>query len=317
MPVYADPSYIAFHNPLTRSIYALGLELVVLAGAALTLRHALTRYRKGDRYHLFQWIVITSYGILMELLAFNYYQNYDHATFTVQLYHGKLPLYVTGVYVVLHYTGLKTIERLRLAFLPEALLAGFAICLLDVPFDTIGVEARWWIWSFTDRNVEARWLGVPVTSYYWYMVFGAVLVGLCRALKGRIERRPLAVYVALGPLMGVAIIVLGILAFLPFHALKAAGVPDGVVVAGHMALCVVLALSVRAERVDPPAIEPRIVAGAFLGFHVVTMLGLWSSGALTEAPARLAAVLGAVGGSIVLGWVLPLRKGAPALVAER
>ncbi len=309
LPIHADPTYLAFSNPFVRPWHQLALELVVFACFALTIRHALLGFRRGERHHAFEWMVILLYGVFMELIAFEFIRNYVHAQFTIELYHRELPLYVTCIYVVFHYTGLKVVERLRLSFVAEALLVGFAICMLDVPFDIVGVDARWWTWSTTDPNVHALWLGVPVTSYYWYMLFGAVFASLCRALRGRIERP--VVMLAVAPPIALAIIALGTLAFVPFHILKARGVTDGTIVAVHMALCAGLAL--RTPRVAAP-LDPslRVIVLAHYGLQSVVLLSRWPS----QAALKVAAVLAAISASLVLTQIahprLLARAPAPA-----
>src|SRR5207247_1998784 len=45
-PQFADPTSVAFHSPFAHPLHLLVLELVVLAGFVLTLRHALGAYRR-------------------------------------------------------------------------------------------------------------------------------------------------------------------------------------------------------------------------------------------------------------------------------
>jgi len=227
---------IAFKSPLAQPWHQLALEIVMLVCFALTLRHAMSGWKTGRRYLMFDWLVALSYGIAMELIAFTWLDNYTHAQFTVQLYHHKLPLYVTALYVIFHYTGLRLAERQRAGLVEEALLAGLFICLIDVPFDLTGIAAGWWTWSDKDPNLAARWAGVPVTSFYWYLTFGAIMSALCRLLRAKKTRLWLA------PPIGLAVIPLGAIAFLPFHGLRWLGVPAGVIVAVHAGACVLLAL---------------------------------------------------------------------------
>ena len=317
LPPHADPTYLAFANPFDRPLHFFGLELVVFACFALTVHHAVSRYRAGDRYHLFQLFAIFAYGVTMEMLAFNFFQNYDHGLFSIQLYHRKLPLYVTCIYIVLHYTGLETVQRLKLGAIPEALVVGLAICLLDVPFDIVGVDAKWWVWSATDRDLAFRWLGVPVTSFYWYLLFGAIFALLCRGLRKRLERRSLVAFVALAPLVGFAVIVLGIIGFLPFHGLEALGVGAGTIVLGHALGCIAVAFLARRGAPAPASRVVTIVPVALLAWFVFVLVLLWSRGEVAEAPAKLAqiAVAGAV--SLALGWLAPsLRRGRVAIDAS-
>jgi hypothetical protein len=282
-------SYIALANPLAHPLHFLGLELVFSVCFALTIRDVRARYGRGERYALFQWLVIFAYGVAMELLAFNAFPDYEHGQFTAQLYHHKLPLYVTFVYVVFHYTGLRLVSRWRLGPLAEAVASGLAILLLDVPFDLAGAAAGWWTWHPSSHDVAQRWLGVPLTSYEWYLLFGAVLVWMCRAVRGRIERRSVGAYVALAPLVAVAIIVIGIIGFLPFHALEALGVPDGGIVAAHAAFAAVVAVRARWAGAQPRAPGELVaIPIALAGWNIGVIAVLWRTGDAAGGPARLA-----------------------------
>ena len=295
-------SYLAFNSPVADRV---GLELVFLACFVLTLKDVRAAWRAGDRGVAWQWLVALSYGVSMELIAYNFLDNFWHARFTVQLYHQKLPLYVVFVYPVFLFTGLRLVQRWRLPALPEALPAGLAMGFLDVPFDTAGIAVGWWTWSAKDPNLAVRWLGVPVTSYYWYLIFGAVYSLLCRVLRPRLEGRRLALAAAVAPLAGLGVIVFGVLGFLPFHALKALGVPDGAVVGAHLAGCALLLCLVR------PRAEPAPL-GALLA--VPFLLGAWHIFVLSTLPhaaLALAVSLAAVAGLARLAFPLaPLRAHA-------
>ncbi len=300
-----DPSsFIAVESPLAHPLHFVGLELVFAVCFGLTIRDVAARYRRGERYALFVWLVVFVYGVAMELIAFNAFPDYVHGRFTVQLFHRQLPLYVTFVYVVFHYTGLMLAWRGRipgptaapggrLGALREAVVCGLAILLLDVPFDIAGAGARWWTWVSAgargNHDVTQRWLGVPLTSYEWYLLFGAVLAWLCRALRPRVEGKSVATYVVLAPVVALAVIVLGIVGFLPFHALEAIGVPDAAIVATHAA--VALALAIRARRSEPEgaplsglaAIPPLLAV-----WHVAMIAWLWRVGGVSDGPSKLA-----------------------------
>jgi hypothetical protein len=261
---------MAFANPFSHPLHRFALEIVVLACFALTLRHAAIRYRAGERRYLFQLVAIVVYGITMELIAFNYIQSYEHATFTVELYRGLLPLYVTFVYVVIHYTGLVLVQRLGLRWFPEAVVAGLAMALLDLPFDITGVDAKWWSWSSADPNNAVRWFGVPVTSFEWYLLFGGALAALCRALRARVERWHAATWLALAPAVAIGIIVVGTIAFLPFHAFVALGASPGAVVAAHAAIALVVAIVARRSATPAPT-EAISVVALMYGFHAARL----------------------------------------------
>lgn len=302
--------FVALSSPLSRPWHFTVLELAVLASTLLVLGHAIARYREGDRRHLFQWIVITSYGVQMELIAFNFLSNYEHGQFTIQLYHGQLPLYVTGLYGSFMYTGLKIAERMRVHPIAEAFLAGFAMCLIDVPFDLAGVALGWWRWLDTDPVLAYRWLGVPVTSYYWYLAFGAVAAALCRVTWARMEKRSFSLAAVVALVCGTLVIVLGVLAFLPFHGLHALGLSHGALVAIHLAGCAILALGVRGlskERTHPAIVLVVLV----LPSAMVAIL-IASAAEVDDPALRIALSLAAVLGLAALASVLPLRRTASA-----
>ena len=213
-------------------------------------------------------------------------------------YHHQLPLYVTFVYVVFHYTGLRLVTRMKLGFVAEAVTCGLAILLIDVPFDIAGADARWWTWLPSGHDVTQRWLGVPLTSYEWYLIFAAVLAGMCRAVRGKVEARSALAYLALAPVVAVGIIVVGIVGFLPFHALEAAGVPDGAIVAAHAA--VALGIAMRARAVGTWERAPRglgAIPVVLAAWHVGVIAVLWRMGEAAGGGEKLgvAVVASAVG----------------------
>jgi hypothetical protein len=216
---------VAFNNPFELPWSFLALEAIVLTWAALTFRHARRAHQRGDRAAWITWLTIFVYGLVMEIVSYNFVDNFAHGQFTVMFYDRQLPLYVTAVYPVLLYTGITAARALRLPPVREAIAAGILIVSLDMPFDILGPREGWWRWFDDDPNIAYRWAGVPVTSYYWHLAFGGILAYLtARASR---ERTPPAWFTA--PLT-VATIVLGVIAFLPFHGLKALGVSDGVIV---------------------------------------------------------------------------------------
>jgi hypothetical protein len=262
------------------------LELVVYACAIATFAHAARAWRGGDRLPLFTWATVFAYGLTMELISYNFIHSFTHAQFMVMLYHRQLPLYVTAVYPVLLYTGIATARRFGLGWASEAVLAGMLIVALDVPYDVMGPIAGWWRWSDGDPNVAYRWLGVPVTSYYWHLSFGAALCALTRLVGGR----RLVMAIPLGALT----IVCGFVAFVPFHLLKAAGVADGTFVAAALALAGVVAVrALRAPRRPGADLLLLAVPVLFYAFHVMVALGAGSAAALAVVLAVTAAAAAA------------------------
>ncbi len=230
-------SFITIHDPTSLPLSFVALELGVMVWAALTLRHAVRAHRAGDRAALVTWLTIFVYGLVMEFGSYNLVDNFAHGQFTVMFYDQQLPLYITVVYPVLLYTGIALARRLGLSPIPSAITAGVLIVCIDVPFDITGPRLGWWRWFDNDPNIAYRWLGVPVTSYYWHLTFGSILAALtARAARDRAPPAWMCLPLSL------ATIVCGVLAFLPFHGFKAAGVSDGAIVGTALAAAAIIAV---------------------------------------------------------------------------
>jgi len=289
-PPLVDTFFITLRAPWSVRPSALGLEVTVVACGVLALLHALRERRRGDGLPLFTWLASFTYGIVMEVVSYNFIKSFAHGPFCVMFYRAQLPLYVVTVYPVLQYTGIVTARRLRSGIVAQAFTAGLLIVAMDIPFDMLGPTQGWWSWSDTDPNIAARWYGVPVTSYYWHLAFGGILAALTRALGrwGADPRRPLR-GVALALPVSVLVIVLGVISFLPFHFLKARGVPDGAIVAGLVVVSsIVFALSRRATVA--PGASLLAIPVLFYAYHLVVALGRFTAGGFGGQAAVIVAV---------------------------
>jgi hypothetical protein len=289
-----DTIPLTLYTPWSRPPVHLALEVVVVGIGFATLVHALRAHRRGDLLPVFTWITIVLYGLAMELLSYNFIENFVHAQFSVMFYHRKLPLYVTAVYPALLYTGITTARRFHFPPWAEGFAAGLLIVALDVPFDIIGPNVGWWRWSAVDPLLAYRWCGVPVTSYYWHLAFGGILAALTSALGPHVDRPRKFLLAVPASLLT---IVVGVIAFLPLHGLAAIGVSHGIVVACAWGMCAAV-LIVAPKRISES--PDRLLLAfplVFLGLHVAVGFG-----ALTVAP--LAFVLGAVGFSLAVNAVV-------------
>lgn len=225
-----DNHAITIYDPTTRPLSFLLLEVGVLVACALTLRHALAADRRGDRAARITWLTVIVYGVAMEAISYTVVQSFAHGQFTVMLWDAQLPLYVVAVYPVLLYTGIAAARALELPRAIEPIAAGLCILALDVPFDLAGPPLGWWRWWGGDPNTAVRWAGVPVTSFYWHLAFGASLAAIT-AYASR-TRRP-ALWTAI-PFTATTI-VSGVILFMPMHAFAALGLGHGTFVAAAIA----------------------------------------------------------------------------------
>jgi hypothetical protein len=304
---------VILRNPFAQPLSFVALEIVVLACGAATFVHAWRAWRRGgELLPLFTWIAIVSYGVAMEIVSYSTVDNFTHGPFTVMLYRGKLPLYVVAVYPALLYTGIAAVRRLGLPRWAEPLVCGLAIVLLDVPFDVLGPDAGWWSWSPTDPNVRVRWEGVPLTSYYWHIAFGACLALLTRSVD-RWLARPSAAKLALAPVLGAMTIVLGGLSFIPFHVLQGLGVSDGANLALLVTACLGALAFARRGAAGP---RDPLVFAIPVALHALFLGVLLARGAVTDAADKAVIVLVGSACSLALHAYAQLRGLARPARAE-
>ena len=265
-----DTIAVTLYTPWSRPVVHLGLEVTVITLGVLTFIHAWRARRSGDALPLFTWLTIFVYGVAMELLSYNFVENFVHAQFSVMFYHRKLPLYVTAVYPTLLYTGIATARRFRFPLWAEGFAAGLLIVALDIPFDIVGPNVRWWSWSRSDPLLAYRWCGVPVTSYYWHLAFGGILAALTSAIAPHL-RGPRQLMLAMPAAL--VTIVLGVVAFLPLHGLAAVGVSHGVVVAIAWTACFGVLVSAPKRRVGGRDLLLLALPATFNAFHLVVAWG--------------------------------------------
>ena len=270
-----DTAFLTLHAPWSVGLSFLGLEITVVLCGVLALLHALRARRDGDGMPLFIWGASFTYGIVMELLSYNFLTSFVHGQFTVMFYRHQLPLYVVTLYPVLQYTSIVTARRLRAGLVPQMFLAGLFIVAMDFPFDILGPTQGWWSWSASDPNMAFRWHDVPVTSYYWHLAWGGILAGLTRAFGrwGGEVQEPWRIALLALPIAFLTI-VLGAVSFLPFHFLKARGVPDGTIVAGLFAVALLVTFLSRKAAPAPSPRDARllVIPALYYAYHLLVAL---------------------------------------------
>ncbi len=277
-----DTAFITLHTPWSVGLSFFGLEVTVVLCGVLALLHALRARRAGDGAPLFIWGASFTYGIVMELLSYNFLTSFVHGQFTVMFYHHQLPLYVVTLYPVFQYTSIVTARRLRSGLVPQMLLAGLFIVAMDFPFDILGPTQGWWSWSASDPNMAFRWHDVPVTSYYWHLAWGGILAGLTRVFGryGAEVQKPWRIALLALPI-ALLTITLGVISFLPFHLLKSLGVPDGTIVAGLFGVSLLVVFLSRRSAPEPQARDTRllVIPALYYAYHLVVALAMLGTGA--------------------------------------
>ena len=258
---------VTLYAPWTRPLVHLALEVVVVACAIAGLVHALRARKRGDLVPLFTWSVIFVYGLAMELLSYELFQNFTHAQFSVMFYGKQLPLYVCAIYPCMLYTGIMTARRLGLRPAYEGFAAGFLIVAMDMPFDILGPVVGWWSWSDKDPRIAVRWLDVPVSSYYWHMAFGGILASLTTIIGRHV--RTLTRLVLLTLPVALLTVAVGMVAFTPYHALDALGVRQEIIVAGALALSFAVGAFARRRLATEPDRLLLAIPALFYAFHLV------------------------------------------------
>ena len=90
----------------------------------------------------------------------------------------RFPAYIGAFYVGWLYFSTITVWRLtsvvfrRESTVGNAALTGLLSAAYYAPWDVVGAKHLWWSWHTTDLMLRHRWLGVPVASTMFTLVFG-------------------------------------------------------------------------------------------------------------------------------------------------
>lgn len=188
------------HDPFGLSNATLPvIELAMIVGAALSLRHALRRRRAGDPAGLAIWLGALVYLIIVEPPL--YFPDsfgledqlgliFVHNEFTVQFLWDRLPLYIVAVYPAMTYLAYELVRSVgvfeRRGPFVSAICVGFVHQCFYETFDHLGPQLRWWIWN-PDAETNRPMLGsVPVSSMVIFSAIGPFAVTfLVRTLIAR------------------------------------------------------------------------------------------------------------------------------------
>ena len=193
---------VNLHNPFGLDHWTmLVIEVAMLAGAVLALRHALRRRRQGDPTTLAIWLAAIAYLVIVEPPLYFPEQFglqdqvgliFVHNQFTVQFLWDRLPLYIVSIYPVMAVLAYELVRVLgvfeRRRLVTAALTVGFVYHVFYEVFDHVGPQLRWWIWNPAAPTNEPMLASVPVSSMVNFALAGPVVLTLLVRLL--VSRRP-------------------------------------------------------------------------------------------------------------------------------
>ena len=198
------PAVLNLRNPLHAVNWTLPmLELVVVAGAVLSLVLAIKRQRaKGDPTDLALWFSGIVYVLVIEPpiyfpqlfgLGETIGIPFVHNVFTIELMFDRLPLYIIALYPAMLTLAYQAVRALgvfeRSNALVGALCVGFVHSLFYEIFDHIGPQLRWWTWNTENDAIQPLFGSVPLASI---ALFSAVAPALLAYLVLRLVAQPVA-----------------------------------------------------------------------------------------------------------------------------
>jgi len=185
----ARQALLFFNNPADLMHWSMPLlELIMIGGALLALAHAWKRWRsESNPAYIYTWMATICYGLIIEIVSYNFVDNFWHGEFTVMLYYNHLPLYIMLLYPAVLYPTFLLVKSFQLpgglwGRLQEACCMGFAAQMFYLPFDNMGPMLHWWIWDQAAPSLQPFWYSVPSTSYLWMMTLSMMFYLVARWL---------------------------------------------------------------------------------------------------------------------------------------
>jgi hypothetical protein len=196
-------SFFYWNNPFTLKHWTMNIvELLMCAGAALGLLHALKIYKHtGNAINLCYWIMSIGFLFVTEVpLYFPTLVGADpnqlrflHNEFTAGLVFDRMPIYIVALYPALMYPAYVLIARTGIferkwGLLLGAVSVGFLHhCFYEI-FDHYGPQFGWWVWNYTTYGATVA--SVPLASIYTFAFVGPMgLTLVTRLLVARYIRR--------------------------------------------------------------------------------------------------------------------------------
>ena len=286
------------------------LEVVMIGGAILALRHAWRYWRRsGDPTNLTIWLGAVLYVLILEPPL--YFPEkfglqkqvgliFVHIVFTVQFLYDRLPLYIVAVYPAMAYLAYRLVECLGVfecnGSLTGAACVGFVHqCFYEI-FDNLGPQLHWWIWNPAATTNTPALAAVPLSSLVLFGTVGpcALTLSIRYFVARRVRVVPIPVRsVAWRTVVAVALVPLGLLVGGIPSSLVSIGRPhprtDEIVLWAELAVFATAAIVAvtRAVRAGAPRDRER---DSYLFLHAALYLGgfalLWGTALPAYADAR-------------------------------
>ena len=165
------------------------LELLIIAGAAWALVHAVRRLRAGDPVNLAIWCASLIYLFVTEPPLYfpewfgldeQYGFIFAHNVFTVQFMWDRLPLYIIAIYPALSQLVYEVVRVMGVfkhrGALVGSVLVAFVCQVFYEIFDQLGPQLKWWGWNDANTQVNHPALAsVPMNSM---LLFASVSFGV-------------------------------------------------------------------------------------------------------------------------------------------
>ncbi len=190
---------VAFNNPFDHYSWTMPLlELLIIAGAAAALVHAVRRLRReGDPTNLALWFASLVYLAVTEPpLYFPEWFGLDkiygfifaHNEFSVQLMFDRLPLYIVAFYPAISALAYEIVRTTGIFRRRGPLVGSVAVAFVSQVFyeifDQLGPQLKWWAWNADNEQVSHPMLAsVPMTSM---LLFASVSIGFLTYLVVRL-----------------------------------------------------------------------------------------------------------------------------------
>lgn len=185
---------VEFRNPLNLENATLPvLEVIVIAGAVLSLVYAINRWRRhNDPTNVVLWFGAIAYLLIIEPPLYfpaqfgigDYVDTmFAHNVFTVDFLWGRLPLYIVAIYPMMATVAFEIVRILgvfaRRGVLVGAICVGFVHHAFYEIFDHIGPQLRWWEWTLDHPMNQPFFDSVPLPSVVVFAALWPMSLAFC------------------------------------------------------------------------------------------------------------------------------------------